>query len=266
MAQLKDSLITGDLRVTGTIYGNANLSSLNASGTGLGSNGQVLKSTGTGLAWLTLGSLASKSTISNHSVTIPTGETSRTADVAVNTTTVNSITGVGTLPSLTVTATDVVTGGTTTAIPNISKKTVVTGVTKKTVVTGGSTTAVPNISKKTVVTSATAAKATYSSGVLTISDGSVTTGDSVTVGTAINAYTSLTTGDSVTVTTGDSVTVGTAINAYTALTTSSIGSASNWSAGTLPTKGSNTTVATGIKTQPTFTVTTQTTTLTHTIS
>jgi hypothetical protein len=62
---------------------------------------------------------------------------------------------------------------------------------------------------------------------LTISDGSVTTGDSVTVGTAINAYTSLTTGDSVTVTTGDSVTVGTAINAYTALTTSSIGSASN---------------------------------------
>lgn len=254
------------MRVTGTIYGDANLSSLNASGTGLGSNGQVLKSTGTGLAWLTLGGLASKSTISNHSVTIPTGETSRTADVAVNTTTVNSITGVGTLPSLTVTATDVVTGGTTTAIPNISKKTVVTGVTKKTVVTGGSTTAVPNISKKTVVTSATAAKATYSSGVLTISDGSVTTGDSVTVGTAINAYTSLTTGDSVTVTTGDSVTVGTAINAYTALTTSSIGSASNWSAGTLPTKGSNTTVATGIKTQPTFTVTTQTTTLTHTIS
>jgi hypothetical protein len=28
MAQLKDSLITGDLRVTGTIYGKANLSSL----------------------------------------------------------------------------------------------------------------------------------------------------------------------------------------------------------------------------------------------
>lgn len=214
----------------------------------------------------TLGTLASKSTISNHSVTTPTGATSRTANVELNTTTVNSITAVGTLPSLTVTATDVVTGGTTTAIPNISKKTVVTGVTKKTVVTGGSTTAVPNISKKTVVTSATAAKATYSSGILTISDGSVTTGDSVTVGTAINAYTSLTTGDSVTVTTGDSVTVGTAINAYTALTTSSIGSASGWSAGTLPTKGSNTTVATGIKTQPTFTVTTTTTTLSHTIS
>ena len=51
MAQLKDSLITGDLRVTGTIYGNANLVSLNASGTGLGTNGQILTSTGTGLAW-----------------------------------------------------------------------------------------------------------------------------------------------------------------------------------------------------------------------
>ena len=50
MAQLKDSLITGDLRVTGTIYGNANLASLNASGTGLGTDGQILKTTGTGLA------------------------------------------------------------------------------------------------------------------------------------------------------------------------------------------------------------------------
>lgn len=52
MAQLKDSLITGDLRVTGTIYGNANLASLNASGTGLGTDGQILKTTGTGLAWV----------------------------------------------------------------------------------------------------------------------------------------------------------------------------------------------------------------------
>ena len=50
MAQLKDSLITGDLRVTGTIYGAANLISLNASNTGLGTNGQILTSTGTGLA------------------------------------------------------------------------------------------------------------------------------------------------------------------------------------------------------------------------
>lgn len=50
MAMLKDSLVSGDLRVTGTIYGDANLGSLNASGTGLGTNGQVLKSTGTGLA------------------------------------------------------------------------------------------------------------------------------------------------------------------------------------------------------------------------
>ena len=77
-----------------------------------------------------------------------------------------------------------------------------TAVTSKTVVTGGSTTDVPNISKKTVVTAATAATASYANGVLTISNGSVTTGDSVTVGTAIKAYTSLTTGASVTVTAG----------------------------------------------------------------
>ena len=94
-----------------------------------------------------------------------------------------------------------------------------TVVTKKTVVTGGTTTDVPNISKKTVVTSVTpetvvktasGATAAYSNGVLTITDGSfstgasatVGTGDSVTVGTAIKAYTSLTTGDSVSVTPG----------------------------------------------------------------
>ena len=111
-----------------------------------------------------MGTLAGKSSIGDHTYTKPTGATSRTADVAVNKTTVNSITAVGTLPSLTVTATDVVTGGTTTAVPNISKKTVVTS-------------------------------ASVSNEILTIS-------------------------------TGDSVTVGTAINAYTALTTSSIGSAS----------------------------------------
>ena len=59
-------------------------------------------------------------------------------------------------------------------------------------------------------------------------------------------------------------TAGTAPSlAYTART---VGSASGWSAGTLPTKGADTTVATTIKTQPTFTVTTQTTTLSHTTS
>lgn len=92
-----------------------------------------------------------------------------------------------------VTKKTVVTGGTTTDIPNISKKTVVTGVTKK-----------------TVVTSASGATASYANGILTITDGSfstgdsvtVSTGDSVTVGTAIKAYTSLTTGDSVSVTPG----------------------------------------------------------------
>lgn len=60
-------------------------------------------------------------------------------------------------------------------------------------VIGGSKTSIPNISKKTVVTSASGATATVSNGVLTLTNGSFGTGDSVTVGTAISAYTSLTT-------------------------------------------------------------------------
>ena len=109
-------------------------------------------------------------------------------------------------------------------------------VTAKTVVTGGSTTAVPNISKKTVVTAASIpenvgtsvtktaiATSAVSSEVLDLSAvltnvvlnttaTSITTGDSVTIGTAINAYTSLTTGDSVTL--GTAVTVKTGDAAY----------------------------------------------------
>ena len=143
----------------------------------------------------------------------------------------------------------VVTGGTTTDVPNISKKTVVTSITPVTVVTGGTTTDIPNISKKTVVTGVTKKTVvtdatfntvvnavSFSNGVLSFGTGvsgskttgdscTVTTGDSVTVGTAIKAYTSLTTGNSCTVSTGDSVTVGTAIKAYTTLNTGVSGSA-----------------------------------------
>lgn len=77
-----------------------------------------------------------------------------------------------------------------------------TQVTKKTVVTGGTTTSITPVTSKTVVTSASGATASYSAGVLTLTNGSFETGASVTSGTAINAYTSLTTGDSVTVTPG----------------------------------------------------------------
>lgn len=100
----------------------------------------------------------------------------------------------------------------TIAVQTAGTTTSITPVTKKTVVTGGSTTDIPNISKKTVVTSASGATATYSNGILTITNGSFGTGDSVTVGTAIKAYTSLTTGDSVTV--GTAVTVKTGDAAY----------------------------------------------------
>lgn len=110
-----------------------------------------------------------------------------------------------------VTPNTVVTGGTTTNIPNIAKKTVVTGVTKKTVVT--------SCTPATVVTSASGATASVSGCTLTITDGSFSTGASASV----------TTGDSCTVSTGDSVTVGTPIAAYTSLTT---GDACSVTAGT----------------------------------
>lgn len=145
-------------------------------------------------------------------------------------------TSVGSASAGTAIAADDITAWTTNTPTAVTKKTVVTSATFNTVVTGGSTTAVPNISKKTVVTgvtkktvvtSASGATASYSNGILTITDGSfstgdsctVTTGDSVTVGTAINAYTSLTTGASGSATTGDSctVTAGTAASlSYTA--------------------------------------------------
>lgn len=54
MAFLKNSVVAGDLRVTGTIFGAGNLSSINANNTGLGTSGQVLQSTGTGIQWATM--------------------------------------------------------------------------------------------------------------------------------------------------------------------------------------------------------------------
>ena len=112
------------------------------------------------------------------------------------------------------------TAGTTTSITPVTSKTVVTGVTKKTVVTGGSTTNVPNISvsSKSIPNVTTAGTASYSNGVLTITNTTLGTAISVgsaSAGTAIAAYTSLTTGDSVTVTTGASVTTGTAVTVKT---------------------------------------------------
>lgn len=146
-----------------------------------------------------------------------------------------------------VTPATVVTGGTTASITPVTKKTVVVGgttasitpVTKKTVVTGGTTSSITPVTKKTVVTSASGATATVSNGVLTLTNGSFGTGDSVTTGTAVNVYTGLTTGDSVTtgtaqtvvteLTTGDSVTNGTAVTVYKSLTT---GPAATVTAGT----------------------------------
>lgn len=148
----------------------------------------------------------------------------------------NNVVTVGSASAGTAIAADDITGWTTNVPTAVTKKTVVTSVTPATVVTGGTTTDVPNISKKTVVTgvtkktvvtSASGGTASYSGGVLTLTNTSfgtgdsvtVTTGDSVTVGTAIKAYTGLTTGAAATVSTGDSVSVtaGTAASlSYTA--------------------------------------------------
>lgn len=208
MAQLKDSVVSGSMRVTDTLYDDTTQTRVlqvptEASATtyGPGTDGQVIKSNGTNSYWST-----------------PT------------TTSVGSATAGTAIPA------DDITAWTTNTPTAVTKKTVVTGATFNTVVTGGTTTAVPNISKKTVVTgvtkktvvtSASGATATYADGILTLTDGSfstgdsvtVSTGDSVTVGTAINAYTTLTTGVSGSATTGDSVTVtaGTAASlSYTA--------------------------------------------------
>ena len=93
------------------------------------------------------------------------------------------------------------------SIPNI---------TKKTVVTGGTKTAIPNISVETksipnVTSAGTAATASVSQGVLTLTNGTAPTlGTDISVGsasagTAIEAYTTLST--------GDSITLGTAMSA-----------------------------------------------------
>ena len=150
-----------------------------------------------------------------------------------------------------VTPATVVTGGTTASITPVTKKTVVTGgttasitpVTSKTVVTGGTTSSITPVTKKTVVTSASGATAAVSNGVLTLTDGSFGTGDSVTTGTAVNVYTGLTTGDSVTsgtaqtvvteLTTGDSVTTGTAVTVYKSLTTGPAATVTNGTAASL---------------------------------
>lgn len=86
----------------------------------------------------------------------------------------------------------------------------ITPVTSNTVVTGGSTTSITPVTSNTVVTSASGATASYSAGVLTLTNGSFSTGASVTSGTAVNAYTSLTTGASVT--NGTAVTVLTGLS------------------------------------------------------
>lgn len=198
MAVLKDSLITGDLRVTGTIYGGVKL---------VGN-----------LDWSyiqnkpTLGTLAAKSTIADHSITTPTGGTSRTTDVTLNTATVlSSVKSAGAVPTL------------GTAIPADD-------------ITVWMTNIPTAVTKKTVVTSASGATAAYTNGILTITDGSFGTGDSVYVMAGTPAYL-----------------------AYTEKSIPNV-----TAVGSMPTFNT-TTVATSVKTQPAFSVTTTTTELSHTI-
>lgn len=160
-----------------------------------------------------VGALPDDTTIADHSITTPTGGTSRTTDVTLNTATVlSSVKSAGTVPTL------------GTAIPADDIMAWITNTPTAVI-------------KKTVVTSASGATAAYANGILTITDGSFGTGDSV------------------------SVIAGTA--AYLSYAAKSIPNVT--AVGSMPTFNT-TTVATSVKTQPAFSVTTTTTELSHTIN
>lgn len=150
-----------------------------------------------------------------------------------------STTSVGSASAGTAIAADDITSWTTNTPTSVTKKTVVTSATFNDVVTGGTTTSIPNVtsagSAPTLQYTArsvgsasgwskgTAASAAYSNGILTITNGTAPSltitsvacdditswnaGSAPSLGTAIKAYTSLTTGASGSATTGDSVSV-----------------------------------------------------------
>lgn len=73
MAQLKDTIIQGDASITGTTYTsklqtNTIWVPTSSGGTtyGAGTSGQVLRTNGTNVYWFSLGTLATKSTIADH--------------------------------------------------------------------------------------------------------------------------------------------------------------------------------------------------------
>ena len=136
--------------------------------------------------------------------------------VTPNTTTVNSITAVGTLPSLT-----------TETLEAVGSATFTAGTTPVSSATFSGTAATSGANSGTGVS---AVNASLADGVLTIT----------AVTAAPNSHT-----HSVTATGTISLTRGTAPSLST--TPLSFSGVKTWSAGTLPTKGSNTTVVTGIK-------------------
>lgn len=216
MAQLKDLLVSGPSRFVGEIFGDeVQLTTINAptsaGGTtyGPGTSGQVLKSNGSSVYWTSdtdsnthrpiqvngteiLGNnttalnlkAGSNVTLSNSSGTVTIA--------ATNTTYTASTTSIGSASAGTAISADDITAWTTNTPTAVTKKTVVTSATFNTVVTG--------VTKKTVVTGASGATAAYADGVLTITNGSFSTGDSVTVTTGASG--SATTGDSVSVIAG----------------------------------------------------------------
>ena len=123
---------------------------------------------------------------------------------------------------------------TTTSITPVTKKTVIVSgtstsikivpTTVTTVVIGGTSTSITPVTKKTVVTACTPAVSSISNGVLTLTNGSKETGDSVTEGIAIKPYTALTTVATSSqnvytgLSSGDSVTNGTAVTVVTGVT------------------------------------------------
>ena len=179
MAQLKDLLVSGPSRFVGEIFSNeAQLTTINAptssGGTtyGPGTNGQVLKSNGSSVYW-------TSDTDSNTHRPI---QMNGTEILGNNTTALNLKAGSnvtlshssGTVP---IAATNTTYTASTTSIGSASAGTAIPADD----ITAWTTNTPTAVTKKTVVTGASGATAAYANGILTITNGSFTTGDSVTV-------------------------------------------------------------------------------------
>lgn len=236
MAQLKDTVVTGNLNVTNEVLTNSlqttTIKIPIASGSttlGPGTAGQIIKTDGSVAYWSTLPSASFVNNITFTQGTLPTISTTKIA--------ADDITSwsAGTLPSLSTKDTSfyVVTSTTTTATKVVTKDWTVPNVTSvgtaPTLVSSSYT--IPNITSV-----GTLPAATYSAGVLTFTAGSLPTlGDSFSVAgiSTWSAGTTPTLGTAITVT-GVSSNSSVTVPILSSTTATTITGVNTWSAGSLP--------------------------------